>query len=230
MSKVILKPVVKNYRRVDRKRNTFRRWAEKRPFWGALLLIIAGVLLAISPAQTLSMFLFGEGSAKILGIVGLFFALFVFLSGIAAMTQPQLSTLAGLVGIVLSVLSIVGGTEWGALLLGTFAGILGGSLCVAWIQIEEDVVIKEEIDEDEIKEGGEEVEELKKKVEKYEEMLERKEGEDKVETVSEAVEEGPDLEDIEETIGEIDDEEEVEDVDEIFDRGTDDEETKDEES
>ena len=176
MVEAVLKPVVKNYRRFDRRRTNFKRWAEKRPFWGALLLIVAGVLMAISPAQTLSMFLFGSSSAKILGIVGLFFALFVFLSGVTAMTQPQLSTLAGLVGIVLTVLSIVGGTEWAALGLGALTGILGGSLCVSWIEVEEEVVVDETQEEEKL-ESGEDVEELRKKVEKYEEMLEEK-GED----------------------------------------------------
>lgn len=134
--KPFLKSVLKGYRRTESVRDGFNDWRADRPFWGALLLILAGLVLSVIPFTALGSFAFTGSTGELIGLIGLFFSFFVFLAGVAAMTQPQLSTLAGMIGIVMSILSIVGGTL-GGMFVGTFLGMVGGSLCIAWIEEEQ---------------------------------------------------------------------------------------------
>lgn len=135
--KPFLKTLLRGYRRTASARSDFEEWRAERPFWGALLLILAGLILSVIPFTALGSFAFTGSTGELIGLIGLFFSFFVFLAGVAAMTQPQLSTLAGMIGIVMSILSIVGGTL-GGMFVGTFLGMIGGSLCIAWIEEEED--------------------------------------------------------------------------------------------
>ncbi len=162
-TKSVLKPVVKGYRGYESRKARFDDWKSQRPFWGGVLLIASGLVLAYIPLVTLEGFAFTGGTGEVIGLIGMLFAFFVFLSGVAALSIPQISTLAGLTGIVMAILSIVGGT-FGGLGLGTLLGMIGGSLCIAWIQ-EEETVIETEVEEDE------DIDEIRKKAQKYEEML-----------------------------------------------------------
>lgn len=102
-------------------------WRESRPFWGGLLLIVASLLIAWVPMQfAMELFLIGGAFT----IVGLAFAVIVFLIGAFALLKPNLSTMLGVTGIAFSILSLIGAL--GGLLFGTILGIVGGSLCVAW--------------------------------------------------------------------------------------------------
>lgn len=102
-------------------------WRESRPFWGGLLLIVASLLIAWVPMQfAMELFLIGGAFT----IVGLAFAVIVFLIGAFALMKPNLSTMLGVTGIAFSILSLIGAL--GGLLFGTILGIVGGSLCVAW--------------------------------------------------------------------------------------------------
>ena len=158
------KPILKTYRKYAAYKAKFDDWRSVRPFWGGVLLIFAGLLLAYIPFYTLDNFAFTGGTGELIGLIGLVFAFFVFLSGVASITHPQISTLAGMTGIVMSILSVVGGT-FGGMGVGTFVGMVGGSLCVAWIQEEETV----ELDPDAA--GEQDMEELRKKAQQYEEMV-----------------------------------------------------------
>jgi hypothetical protein len=158
------KPILKTYRRYAAYKRKFDDWRAVRPFWGGILLMFAGLLLAYIPFYTLDNFAFTGGTGELIGLIGLVFAFFVFLSGVASITHPQISTLAGMTGIVMSILSVVGGT-FGGMGVGTFVGMVGGSLCVAWIQEEETV----ELDPDAA--GNQDMEELRKKAQQYEEMV-----------------------------------------------------------
>jgi hypothetical protein len=157
------KPILKTYRRYAAYKAKFDDWRAVRPFWGGVLLMLSGLLLGYIPFYTLDNFAFTGGTGELIGLIGLVFAFFTFLSGVASITHPQISTLAGMTGIVMAILSIVGGT-FGGMGVGTFVGMVGGSLCVAWIQEEETV----ELDPDAEEQG---VEELRKKAQQYEQMV-----------------------------------------------------------
>ncbi|MFB6083454.1 MAG: DUF6114 domain-containing protein [Halorientalis sp.] len=105
----------------------FARWRSRRPFAGGMLLVLGGMIIAAIPVR-LQMISATQGpSYSALGIV---FAAMVVACGVFAVVKPQLSTLIGVTGIAMSILSLIG--AFGGLVIGMLVGIVGGSLCVAW--------------------------------------------------------------------------------------------------
>ncbi|SDF58564.1 DUF6114 domain-containing protein [Halorientalis regularis] len=105
----------------------FARWRSRRPFAGGTLLVLGGMIIAAIPIR-LQMIPATQGpSYSALGIV---FAAMVVACGVFAIVKPQLSTLIGVTGIAMSILSLIG--AFGGLVIGMLVGIVGGSLCVAW--------------------------------------------------------------------------------------------------
>jgi hypothetical protein len=105
----------------------FRAWRQLRPFWGGLLLTIGGLIIGYVPLQFGRQLLVTGGSFASIGLV---FAALVFFCGICALIFPRLSSLLGLLGMVLSTLSLFGAL--GGLLVGMVVGGIGGLLCFAW--------------------------------------------------------------------------------------------------
>lgn len=117
------------YARADR----FNAWRDGRPFWGGALLMFAGLLTAWAPVQfSLELALIGSWWT----VVGLVFALGMFLSGAFALSRPDLATYFGIAGIVFSLASLIGAL--GGYLVGLFIGVFGGNLCIAWNPGEEE--------------------------------------------------------------------------------------------
>lgn len=113
----------------DKRWERFDQWRRHRPFAGGALLILASLIIGYVPLQM-------AGELPLLGqslvIVGLGLAAFVFVVGVLALAKPEHSTYLGCAGIVFSLLSIFGAL--GGILLGTIVGVLGGSLCVGWVE------------------------------------------------------------------------------------------------
>lgn len=109
-----------------RKAGRLKRWKNRRPFWGATLSALAGLLILYIPVQLYAI-AFIPGS---LVFIGLMFGGLVLILGILAYIYPQFSTVLGVITIFLSVLSIMGAL--GGFLFGTIFGIIGGALCIAW--------------------------------------------------------------------------------------------------
>ena len=108
-------------------RQRFAAWRRERPFWGGVLLLLAGLVIAYIPLNlALSIPLIPNHFAYI----GLVFAAFVILCGIFTIVQPELANFFAAAGILLSIASIFGAL--GGFGIGTFLGILGGSLVIAW--------------------------------------------------------------------------------------------------
>jgi len=104
----------------------FRRWREARPFTGSVLLILSGLLVLWGPL-TLIRFALLPGSviwsALLVGAL-------LILMGVLQMLVPAYSLMAGSIGIILSLVSLVAAA--GGLGIGMILGVIGGSLCVAW--------------------------------------------------------------------------------------------------
>lgn len=114
-------------RRITDRRDRFAEWRYGRPFAGGALLILAGIVIGYVPIQ------FATELAIIGGVytvIGLVFAALVFLCGAFALARPDLSRVFGVVGIAMSILSIIGAL--GGFGIGMLLGIFGGSLCVAY--------------------------------------------------------------------------------------------------
>lgn len=119
---------------VDDRLRRFQTWRSERPFWGGVLLCLAGIVIGWVPAQFLGELMFIGGTFTVIGMV---FAALVFLSGVFVLYRPELSTVLGVTGIALSILSLFGAL--GGLLVGMIVGIVGGNLCIAWKPPEEGV-------------------------------------------------------------------------------------------
>ncbi|MFC6796983.1 MULTISPECIES: DUF6114 domain-containing protein [unclassified Haladaptatus] len=105
----------------------FTNWRSERPFAGGVLLILASAIIGYVPLQFAGELIFIGGTFTIIGLV---FATFVFLSGVGALSMPEHSTIFGVAGVALSILSLMGAL--GGLFIGMLIGIVGGNLCVAW--------------------------------------------------------------------------------------------------
>ena len=112
---------------VDDRLERFEAWRSERPFWGGAMLMLAGLVIGWVPAQFAPELVFIGGTFTIIGLV---FAAFVFLTGAFALYRPELSTILGISGVTLSILSLLGAL--GGLFVGMMIGIVGGNLCVAW--------------------------------------------------------------------------------------------------
>ncbi|MFB6166116.1 MAG: DUF6114 domain-containing protein [Haloarculaceae archaeon] len=109
----------------------FGEWRATRPFWGGVLLILGGVLMAAVPLQMSSSLLLGS----YVSTIGLLFAALVLLAGVFALYRPELADLLGIAGAVFSLLSLFGAL--GGLFVGMFLGFAGGAYCFAWIPPDE---------------------------------------------------------------------------------------------
>ena len=108
------------------KREKFKNWRARRPFWGATLSILAGIVILSIPVQLYEI-------AAVPGsmvVVGLLLGGLPLLMGILALIFPKLSTLLGTITIFSAVLSILGAL--GGFLVGTLLGIVGGAMQIAW--------------------------------------------------------------------------------------------------
>lgn len=102
------------------------KWRKKRPFWGAMLTIISGLMILWVPLNLyLSTFLPGS-----IAVIGLLFGGMITLIGIISLFFPNASRILGIFTIFLSILSVIGAL--GGFLFGTIFGIIGGSLLTAW--------------------------------------------------------------------------------------------------
>ncbi|WP_312907528.1 DUF6114 domain-containing protein [Natronosalvus caseinilyticus] len=108
----------------------FNEWRVQRPFLGAILLCLAGIIITWVPMQILPDIIFIGGEMAGFLSIGAMFGVFVFVTGVFALYRPGSSDVIGVVGIVLSIFSLFGAL--GGLLVGMFLGILGGNLCLAW--------------------------------------------------------------------------------------------------
>lgn len=109
-------------------RTRFREWCHGRPVLGGVLLLLAGAIIGWVPLQFAGELVLVGGA---LTFSGLLFATAVGLMGVFVLLRPDLSTMLGTVGVVMSVLSLFGAL--GGLLVGMLVGIVGGNLCIAWV-------------------------------------------------------------------------------------------------
>lgn len=111
----------------------FHDWRRGRPFLGGVLLMVSGVLIAYVPLQYAAELLLVGGAFTFVGLV---VAVSAFLCGLFALMRPDLSTMIGVTGVAMSILSIFGAL--GGLVVGMVVGIVGGNLCIAWAEVDRD--------------------------------------------------------------------------------------------
>jgi hypothetical protein len=119
--------------RVNRARYRFRAWRRSRPFWGGLLLLLAGLELIAIPLLSV----LAHGSVKVviyIGIGGIFGVLIGGLlaaCGLLVWFHPVQRVFYSVAGVLLAVASFVA-TNLGGFFLGMLLGVTGASLSFGW--------------------------------------------------------------------------------------------------
>ncbi|MDS1272569.1 DUF6114 domain-containing protein [Lipingzhangella sp. LS1_29] len=110
----------------------FRAWRRSRPFWGGLLLILAGVeILVVPTAQRLILPVDLIIYAGIAGVSGYLIGGLLIVVGALAWLQPAQHAFFGIAGTLLALTSFVT-SNFGGFVIGMLLGIVGGALVFAW--------------------------------------------------------------------------------------------------
>lgn len=104
----------------------FRLWRKTRPFWGSILMMLAGFLVLSGPAALLQLAIL-PGSML---WAGLLVGALLFTMGLIQLLIPSYALITGAIGIVLSLISLI--VAAGGFGIGMLLGIIGGALGVAW--------------------------------------------------------------------------------------------------
>jgi Family of unknown function (DUF6114) len=117
-------------------RRAFRNWRRSRPFWGGLLVLLAGLPILYFPYANLDIGTLSLHLATSAGAASLLIGLLMIALGISSWFQPHIRIFAGLAALVLSLVSIpmsnLGGFGMGLLL-----GLLGGGLLCSWAPLKQ---------------------------------------------------------------------------------------------
>ncbi len=111
----------------------FRAWRRSRPFWGGLLLLLAGIELVAIPLLSV----LAHGSVKVviyIGIGGVFGVLIgglLVACGLLIWFHPVQRVFYAIAGVLLAVASFVA-TNLGGFFFGMLLGVTGASLSFGW--------------------------------------------------------------------------------------------------
>ncbi|HEX4206619.1 MAG TPA: DUF6114 domain-containing protein [Ktedonobacteraceae bacterium] len=112
--------------RIQVYRARFRLWRLRRPFWGSILMLIAGALILWGPVSLMRFALFPGNTIW----AGLLVGALLFVMGLIQLFAPTYAVITGAIAIVLSLVSLI--VAMGGLVIGMLLGITGGALGVAW--------------------------------------------------------------------------------------------------
>jgi hypothetical protein len=119
--------------RAARARRAFRDWRRSRPFWGGLLLLLAGVELVGIPLLSV----LAHGSVKVViyigvgGVFGVLIGGLLVACGLLIWFHPVQRVFYAIAGVLLAVASFVA-TNLGGFFLGMLLGVIGASLSFGW--------------------------------------------------------------------------------------------------
>lgn len=106
---------------------SFRLWRLRRPFAGAILMLIASLLMIWGPMSLLRFALLPGSTIW----AGLLVAGLLFVMALIQLLAPSHALITGAVGLVLSLVSLLV-AGFGGLVIGAILGIIGSALGVAW--------------------------------------------------------------------------------------------------
>ncbi len=106
----------------------FQRWRRRRPFWGSLILLLAGLELFYSANSTLSGLQVHLGPT---GFLSYLLPLLLLLCAVLCMFSPTQRLFYGIVALLTALYSFIG-LNLGGFFLGMVLGIIGGALVIAW--------------------------------------------------------------------------------------------------
>ncbi len=106
----------------------FGHWRRRRPFWGGLLLVLAGLTLFFSANLTLADMKVHFGQE---GYLSYLLPLILLLCGALIMATPAQRVFYAVVGLATALYSLIG-LNLGGFGVGMLLGIVGGALALAW--------------------------------------------------------------------------------------------------
>jgi hypothetical protein len=121
------------------RRGRWRAWRRSRPFWGGLLLLVAGVELVLLPLSGVLV----HGGLKLViyigigGVFGVLIGALLIAAGTALLVNPVHRSFYGIAGIVLGIASFPA-SNLGGFFIGMLLAIIGGALGYAWSPIAAD--------------------------------------------------------------------------------------------
>lgn len=114
----------------------FRDWRRSRPFWGGLLVTLAGLPIMYFPYNDLNVGALRIHMATTAGAGALIIGLLLLALGISAWFQPLIRIFAGIAAIVLALVSLPI-SNFGGFGLGLFPGLIGGALLCSWAPLKQ---------------------------------------------------------------------------------------------
>lgn len=117
-------------------RRAFRNWRHSRPFWGGLLVLLAGLPILYFPYANLDIGTLSLHLVTSAGAASLLIGLLMIALGISAWFQPHIRIFAGIAALVLSLVSIPM-SNLGGFGLGLILGLLGGGLLCSWAPLKQ---------------------------------------------------------------------------------------------
>jgi len=121
------------------RRARWRAWRRSRPFWGGLLLILAGAELVLLPLSGVLV----HGGLKLViyigigGVFGVLIGALLVAAGTSLLVNPAHRSFYGIAGIILGIASFPA-SNLGGFFLGMLLAIIGGALGYAWSPIAAD--------------------------------------------------------------------------------------------
>ena len=103
-----------------------KRWCHQRPCWGAFCVLGAGLLILWAPVCLLQSGIVPPSALW----AGLVVGGLLFVMGLVELFAPAHALMAGAIGVVLSLVSLV--TALGGFGVGLLLGVIGSSYVVAW--------------------------------------------------------------------------------------------------
>jgi hypothetical protein len=118
------------------RRARWQAWRRSRPFWGGLLLLLAGLELVVLPLSGVLV----HGGLKLViyigigGVFGVLIGALLIAAGTALLVNPVHRSFYGIAGIVLGIASFPA-SNLGGFFIGMLLAIIGGALGYAWSPI-----------------------------------------------------------------------------------------------
>jgi hypothetical protein len=106
----------------------FRHWRRRRPFWGSLLLLLAGLEMFYTANQDIGNLQIHMGQQGFLSYV---LPTMLILCGLLCAFTPAQRLFYGIVGVLTALYSFIG-LNLGGFIIGMLLGIIGGALVIAW--------------------------------------------------------------------------------------------------
>lgn len=109
----------------------FRDWRRGRPFWGALLLLVSGLVILLPPYASFRLGDMLISIGTVAGVSSLLIGVLLIVIGVALWLRPAYRVVGAIAGGLLSLVSLVT-ANLGGFGIGMLLGITGSALLVAW--------------------------------------------------------------------------------------------------